>query len=257
MWRSVLAFGCSFPYRKPESGHLKCERSLTLSAEQSKQNSLVALTLSPEVSPYFHNLRDRVLSALGERAPAGHAIVVTSCRSSEGVSAVTLNLALVLSEVGEQGRVLLCDANPDSPLVHKLFQVDQSPGLAEVAAGQRDLKAAVRSTGIQALDILPVGGAGTSLSEVADSPRLGTFLTAAREAYRVVVFDTAPVIECTAAARLAALADGAILVIEAERQRREAAQRATDLLTDAGARILGAVLNKRRYYIPEFLYNRL
>jgi len=35
------------------------------------------------------------------------------------------------------------------------------------------------------------------------------------------------------------------------------AQKATDLLTDAGAKILGAVLNKRKYHIPEFLYHRL
>lgn len=228
-----------------------------MAVEQGTQNSTVSLTLSPEVSDYFDTLRDRVLSLLGERRDTGHALTVTSCRSGEGVSAVALNFALALSKTNEHGSVLLCDANLDSPIVHKVFQVGQGPGFSDVLAGKFDLETAIRATGIQRLEILPAGGGDIGLSGMVDSPRMGPFLTTVKERYRVVVFDAAPVLECSATARLAAVSDGTILTIEAERQRWEVAQRATDVLTDAGARILGAVLNKRRYHIPDFLYRRL
>lgn len=228
-----------------------------MNAAMSKQDSNVALTLSPEVSQYFFTLRDRVLGALGQRGAAGHTLVVTSCHHGEGVSAVALNFALALAEADEHGKVLLCDANADSPAVHKVFQVEQSPGLTEAVAGQCEPEAAIRRTGVEALDILPVGDGRMSPSGIVDSPRLAPILAALKEEYRVVVLDAAPVIECSATARLAAASDGAVLVVEAERQRWEVAQRATDLLTDAGARIVGAVLNRRRFHIPAFLYDRL
>lgn len=228
-----------------------------MSNEGRMQSSSVSLTLSPEVTPYFYALRDRVLGALGERGGAGHTIVMTSCHSGEGVSAVALNFALALSKADEHGAVLLCDANAEAPMVHKLFQIDLSPGLTEAVAGRADLKAAIHHTGVESLDVLPAGDGAMSLSGVVDSPRLVPLLASLKQSYRVIVFDAAPLIECSATARLAAVTDGTILVLEAERQRWEVAQKATDLLTDAGAKILGAVLNKRKYHIPEFLYHRL
>ena len=165
-----------------------------MNAAMSKQDSNVALTLSPEVSQYFFTLRDRVLGALGQRGAAGHALVVTSCHHGEGVSAVALNFALALGEADEHGKVLLCDANVDSPAVHKVFQVDQSPGLTEAVAGQCEPEAAIRRTGVEALDILPVGDGRMSLSGIVDSPRLAPILAALKEEYRVVVLDAAPVI---------------------------------------------------------------
>jgi protein-tyrosine kinase len=53
------------------------------------------------------------------------------------------------------------------------------------------------------------------------------------------------------------MADGVILILEAHATRRESARRAKESLQAAGVKILGAVLNKRTYPIPEALYKRL
>ncbi len=73
----------------------------------------------------------------------------------------------------------------------------------------------------------------------------------------MVIVDTAPVLVDTTAAAVASQCDGAILVVHAEQTRRKAAQEAQARLQQAGANVLGAVLNKRQFPIPEFLYKRL
>ncbi|HEX4487436.1 MAG TPA: hypothetical protein VH088_14280 [Terriglobales bacterium] len=53
------------------------------------------------------------------------------------------------------------------------------------------------------------------------------------------------------------LSDGVILVVEAHSTRRVKAQMTKDLLQAANVRILGTVLNGRRFPIPEKIYRRL
>jgi Mrp family chromosome partitioning ATPase len=48
-----------------------------------------------------------------------------------------------------------------------------------------------------------------------------------------------------------------VLVLEANNTRREAAMRVTEQLNMAQIKVLGAVLNKRTFPIPEPLYRRL
>jgi Mrp family chromosome partitioning ATPase len=56
---------------------------------------------------------------------------------------------------------------------------------------------------------------------------------------------------------LGQLSDAAILVIEANRTRRQAARNAKEALDAGGVRLLGAVLHNRSFPIPEKLYKRL
>jgi len=56
---------------------------------------------------------------------------------------------------------------------------------------------------------------------------------------------------------LGQLADGAVLVLEANATRREVTLKVAADLRAAHIKILGAVLNKRTFAIPEALYRRL
>jgi Mrp family chromosome partitioning ATPase len=49
-------------------------------------------------------------------------------------------------------------------------------------------------------------------------------------------------------------ADGVILVVDAGRTKRRAGLWAKQQIDDAGGKILGVVLNKRKFYIPNWLY---
>ena len=55
---------------------------------------------------------------------------------------------------------------------------------------------------------------------------------------------------------MAQLCDGSVIVIRAGYTRRQLPQRTVELLDEAGVKVLGAVLNRRRFYIPRFVYER-
>ncbi len=66
-----------------------------------------------------------------------------------------------------------------------------------------------------------------------------------------------PAALCSDAALLGYLSDGVVLVLEANATRRAAAQRAVQMLQATNARLLGSVLSKRTFPIPEGIYRRL
>ncbi len=78
--------------------------------------------------------------------------------------------------------------------------------------------------------------------------------TALRQRYTLVLVDCPPLMSVMEIAALSEVADGVILVVAAESTRVPVIQRARANLEAGGATILGVVFNKRRNYIPSFLY---
>jgi Mrp family chromosome partitioning ATPase len=62
---------------------------------------------------------------------------------------------------------------------------------------------------------------------------------------------------CREAMLVGTLVDGAVMVVQANVTRREAAKRVADDLRAASARLLGAVLSNRTFPIPAPIYRRL
>jgi protein-tyrosine kinase len=59
------------------------------------------------------------------------------------------------------------------------------------------------------------------------------------------------------AALFASSVDGVVLVIEAEKTRKEQVRNALNIFETADANVLGCVFNKRRYPIPDWVYRRI
>ncbi len=78
-----------------------------------------------------------------------------------------------------------------------------------------------------------------------------------REQFTFVLIHSAPLTTCRSALPFAHAADGVVLVIEADRTRRDVAQEAKQTLQSAQIRVLGAVLNNRSFPIPQMIYSRL
>jgi Mrp family chromosome partitioning ATPase len=78
-----------------------------------------------------------------------------------------------------------------------------------------------------------------------------------RREFDFVIVDAPPLTRCADAIALGQLSDGVVLVLEANSTRRETALAAAESLRSSGIQIIGAVLNKRTFPIPEKIYNRL
>jgi Mrp family chromosome partitioning ATPase len=163
---------------------------------------------------------------------------------------VALKLALVTADKAR--RVLVVDASATAGLTGMLGLAGR-PGLAQLAAGASPSDV-VHRTEIDHLAVVAAGeGAGADLTE-ADWPRIVRQLSGMAD---VVFFDLPPILTSTLAPKVSAACDGLVLVVAAHRTRREAIRQAKAKLEYAGdVKLLGAILNGREYFIPDFLYRR-
>jgi capsular exopolysaccharide synthesis family protein len=189
----------------------------------------------------------------GGAATAG-AIGLASCRVGEGVSTSAGLLARQIVQQG--GRVLIVDANSRSPSQHLSFGTKLYPGLAEFGSNGRPAIASIQPTSVENLDILSAGDgshelAASALKAFADA------LPALKREYSHIICDLPPLQEHSSAMRIAGMMDGVVLVVEAEKTRWEVAGKAKEELLQAHSKLLGVILNKRRFHIPGWLYRRL
>ena len=183
-------------------------------------------------------------------------VLFSSASGREGTSTVVANLAVTMAKKVER-RVLLVDANLRHPSLHNDFQGRRSPGLVDYLNEDVDLERIIDPTSVDGLDLIPAGSAADSPLHLLGSPRLPEMINQLATDYDYMLFDCAHVGAYGDANVLAPLTDGVILVIQSGVARKEVVGHAKEILTTAGARILGVVLNRRRFFIPRAIYKRL
>ncbi len=165
-------------------------------------------------------------------------VMVTSALMGEGKTLTASNLALTLSESYKKS-VLLIDGDLRRPALHSLFKIESSPGLSEGLFSEEQ-QLAVRQVSPR-LGVLTAGRPNLDPIAGLTSPRMLRVVEEAREAFDWVIIDTPPVAVLPDANLLAAMADGAILVVRADSTPWDMAQRAVQAI--GRDRLLGVVLN--------------
>jgi Mrp family chromosome partitioning ATPase len=89
------------------------------------------------------------------------------------------------------------------------------------------------------------------------SPQIDSFWEGLRQNFDLVLIDSPPFETSPDGLAISRRVDGVILVLEAEKTRWPVAERLKEQVQSNGGNILGIVFNKRRYYIPEFVYKRI
>jgi capsular exopolysaccharide synthesis family protein len=169
-------------------------------------------------------------------------MLVTSAQASEGKSTTSYAVARSMAQVGK--RALLVDADLRRPSIHRLAGIENKAGLSSVLVSEKTIDESIASTGIQNFFVMPSGPLPPSPAELLSSPRLVEFLNAVRDKFDVVIVDSAPVLGLADSPGLSALADGVLLVIEANRGRGGQLKAAVRRLRMMKPTILGAVLTK-------------
>lgn len=205
----------------------------------------------PEVRQSFDELRGSLLSGINGNGSNPMLVAVTSCQRHEGVSTVAAGLASAVALAGGED-VLLVNANshhPDFDIVPGEFR---PPHLYEIDARNHMLMAA-KPNPFHFEDALTT----MQVESVLEQRTLDNMLLSVQDLrYRAVIMDLPSMREGGTPVIHAARADATILVVESERIKREVVQRARSRIEDAGGRVIGIVLNRRKYYIPRWLYAR-
>jgi Mrp family chromosome partitioning ATPase len=230
-------------------------RKLSGILQKNSKSRPVPWEVPVHLRKHYETLGEQLTSSLnGYRRVIPYALGVVGCRHGEGVSTVTAGLATVLSH-RIKGRILLVDVNSVSPTMHRLFGVNRVPGFTDnMANGQQRV---VQRIANHKFDIVTAGKMNGKVSQAFESDGFRRFLNLIGSRYQLIVIDIPPLFETSHAARLAGLCDGVILVVEAEQARREVARQAKLELLRCKADLVGVVLNKRRFYIPKWIYQKL
>jgi len=199
----------------------------------------------------MRNLVESRLSAGKSRA-----LLVTSAGPEEGVSTVTANFARVLA-ADPVLSVLVVDTNPTNAMQHELLGLDNTRGFVELARGDVKLEDAVRTTPRKNLSVITSGAATGGMFQLVGSERVAGLITNLKARFHYLLLDAPPVLTHPETALLGSHVDGVILVVRTLRTRREAVARARDTLAKSGCNVIGVVLNRYKYSIPEFLYKRV
>lgn len=180
-------------------------------------------------------------------------ILVTSSRAREGKTTTAVSMAYALSSESS-ANVLLVDGNFTSPKIHDLYNVSLDPGLSDLLSSRASLDEAVRSTEDEMLAILPHGASATPFLDLYRSQAFEQHFSALVGNFDYVIYDGHSIFGRSDASMIAKHFDGVVLVVECEKTRWEVAQMAKERISKAGGKILGVVMNKRKYYIPQALY---
>jgi capsular exopolysaccharide synthesis family protein len=130
----------------------------------------------------------------------------------------------------------------------RVFECDSAPGVTDILTDDRPLDSVIKPSGIPNLDLLTSGPIPPNPAELFESAQMDALIDQLRKhpRYDMIVFDSAPTLLTTDTPVLAAKMDGVLVVLEAGRTTEEQALMTKEMLTNSGARVLGAVLNKAR-----------
>ena len=150
----------------------------------------------------------------------------------------------------------LVDGNVRFPSLHRHFGV--SAGTPEDSSSEPpDVRKRAQRVKGGNLWLLPASSFSTDQQTLLKPDGLQLRLSSLRLEFAYVLIDTPPANLYADAAVLGQMADGIVLVLEANATRREQARKAKETLQAANVRLLGAVLNKRTFPIPNALYTKL
>ncbi|RZB33528.1 MAG: hypothetical protein SRB2_03957 [Desulfobacteraceae bacterium Eth-SRB2] len=182
--------------------------------------------------------------------------MITGAAHGDGTSFTASSFATTLARDCRL-KVLLIDANLRFPTLHEVFKIDYNQGLSNLMTQEKEEASFFKKVGRGNLYLLPCGGNHTGALPLFESNRFDQTLKKMRDKFDYVLLDSPPVNDCAESRVIASKVDGVILVIESGKTRSQVAVKAKQELEDAGANILGVILNRRKYHIPEWIYKRL
>lgn len=167
-------------------------------------------------------------------------IVITSSIRGEGKTITAGNLALSLAN--DNKRVILLDCDLRNPSIHKRFMISNKEGISEVIVGKAPLESVIRNV-TKNLSIITTGNIPPNPSEMLGSKYMEIVLKKLRENYDYVILDTPPILVVTDGQVLSSKVDGTILVVRAEKTKKDSIVNAKKLLDKVKANFIGAVFN--------------
>jgi Mrp family chromosome partitioning ATPase len=199
-------------------------------------------------------LKNSLESAVG--TPGKRSLLFTSSTSGEGTTTIVSSFARLLS-IQSHDRVLLVEMNARRPSLNWKFGLNSRFGVTHLLDGQQSLDAIVQTAPQGPFDVVHVGESDPVKIQVNLDRTFPVFLQTALQRYDTVLVDAPPVIGAPEVPPMTSAVDGVVMIVRAGKTKREVVQRSLEMIGQFEGNVLGLVLNRKKYYIPDFIYRRL
>jgi protein-tyrosine kinase len=182
--------------------------------------------------------------------PPGKLLLFTASHRGEGTTTIVTGFASTIAATFGAA-VLLVTINPDRGADYERLSAPHFSDLAMNGQG-----AAIERKRPGVVEVRwNLGAEKTSKSS--ESLAMLSDVTELRRRFDYTIFDTPPAAAFPFAVSIGRYVDGAVIVVQAERTRWPVVDNTRRAYEAAGTKVLGVVLNKRRFYIPDRIYRWL
>jgi capsular exopolysaccharide synthesis family protein len=178
-------------------------------------------------------------------------ILFTSAEGGEGKT-TSASLFAIVASLHQGLRTCLVDADLHRPRVHRLFGTGRTTGLSDVLGRNTSIENALTPTRYDNLRLITAGEQHPSPSELLVPDRLATMIGRLKLLFDLIVVDSPPLLPVSDPVVLSREVDGVALVLRAGRTQRDVALRARRILDDAGANLLGVIVNNVDDVLPYY-----
>lgn len=169
-------------------------------------------------------------------------ILIGSAGPGEGKTTTAVNLAISFADMGQ--KVCLVDSDLRKPKHHVLFEVSDSPGLADVVLNNSPVDNALQESSIKNLHLLTVGSGATFHSEIFSSMRMNSLMNELEKRFDIVIYDAPPILLLTDSIILSSRVDGVLLVIKYGLTQKSNLTNAIHALRNVRSNVIGIVMNQ-------------
>lgn len=189
--------------------------------------------------------------------PAPQVVVFSGVDHANGCTWICAQAAETLATLAK-GDVCVVDANFRTPSLCSYFGLrNNNKGLAEAATDSPSRSIDVHYLAEHNLSVLTTGGIPSDPEALLASDGLRECIAKLRASFDYVLIDTPPLAHFADAYLMGGIADGIVLIVEANSTRRETAGKVKESLEAAQIPILAVVLNKWTSHIPDAVYRYL
>jgi capsular exopolysaccharide synthesis family protein len=183
-------------------------------------------------------------------------VVFAGIDHGSGCSQIAASVAHTLA-ANAPAAVCLVEANFRSPALSRMLGTTNNHGLTDALVEQDSIHSFTKRVRNQSLWLLSSGPIAADSQKLLTSDRMRARFAELRNEFDFVIVDAPPMTRYADAIALGKLCDGVVVVLEAGSTHRNAARNAVQTLGSSRVQILGAVLNKRTFPIPESIYSRI
>jgi capsular exopolysaccharide synthesis family protein len=177
--------------------------------------------------------------------------VVTSASQGEGKTFTSLNLASSCAQLHDT-RVLLIDGDIRGQGLSRRLECPPGPGLSEVLSAKCDPEAAILTTDMPNLCVLPAGAAVVPSAELFAGKAWQEFLEWCEESFKLIVIDSPPVLNLADVELMTAACDGVLMVVRALQTKRDVLQKTANQIEPK--KLLGVVYNAAESHANKYPY---